>query len=195
MHLTQKILSIIIFIILSPLLGLICGTIIVSNGSPILYKSKRAGKNGTQFTLYKFRTMRNKPNLKSDELSDSLRITRLGSLLRKTSLDELPSLINIIKGDMSFVGPRPLLPDYLLLYNSEQFRRHEVLPGITGFAQINGRNAISWEEKFKLDVWYVDNRNLLLDIKIILKTVYKVIKRENINQDGHATMPMFKGSK
>jgi len=128
-----------------------------------------------------------------DSLDDELRITRLGSFLRKSSIDELPSLINIVKGEMVFVGPRPLLMEYLPLYNKEQIRRHEVLPGITGLAQISGRNAISWEEKFRLDVWYVDNQNILLDIEIILKTIFKVLKRDGISQEGHATMPVFRG--
>ena len=193
MHVFQKLLAIILIIFLSPLLVSIAGLILVLNGSPVLFRANRAGKNGKRFLFYKFRTMSNIGATDVDSLDDELRITRLGSFLRKSSIDELPSLINIVKGEMVFVGPRPLLMEYLPLYNKEQIRRHEVLPGITGLAQISGRNAISWEEKFRLDVWYVDNQYILLDIEIILKTIFKVLKRDGISQEGHATMPVFRG--
>ena len=161
---------------------------------PILFKQSRPGLNGKIFNIYKFRTMTRERDKKGILLSDELRLTKFGKLLRSTSLDELPSLWNVLKGEMSLVGPRPLLVEYLPLYSSKQTRRHEVKPGITGWAQVNGRNAISWDEKFDLDVWYVDNQSTLLDIKILYMTIIKVITRSGISQDRRATMEKFKGS-
>ncbi|HFU7090344.1 TPA: sugar transferase [Bacillus cereus] len=163
-------------------------------GSPIIFKQERSGLYGKSFYIYKFRTMTNKKDESGNLLPDDVRLTRFGKLLRKLSLDELPQLINVIKGDVSLVGPRPLLMEYLELYTAEQNRRHQVRPGITGWAQINGRNSISWEEKFELDVWYVDNHSFWLDIKIILITVVKVFKSEDISQQGHVTMHKFRGT-
>lgn len=163
-------------------------------GSPIIFKQERSGLYGKSFYIYKFRTMTNKKDESGNLLPDDVRLTRFGKLLRKLSLDELPQLINVIKGDISLVGPRPLLMEYLDLYTAEQNRRHQVRPGITGWAQINGRNSISWEEKFELDVWYVDNHSFWLDIKIILITAVKVFKSEDISQQGHVTMHKFRGT-
>jgi len=163
-------------------------------GRPVLFKQMRPGLNGKPFYMYKFRTMTYERDEQGTLLSDELRLTGLGRFLRSTSLDELPELFNILKGDMSLVGPRPLLMQYLDRYTPEQARRHEVKPGITGWAQVNGRNAISWEEKFALDVWYVDNCSLWLDMKILLMTLVKVFKREGISAAGEATMPEFMGS-
>ncbi|MDR4507401.1 MAG: sugar transferase [Candidatus Brocadiaceae bacterium] len=151
--------------------------------------------HGTPVFMYKFCTMTNERDVEGKLLPDEKRLTRLGRFLRSTSLDELPELINVLKGDMSLVGPRPLLMEYLPLYSREQFRRHEVKPGITGWAQVNGRNAISWEDKFTFDVWYVDNQSFCLDIKILWMTLIKVFRREGISQAGHSTMPEFMGSK
>ena len=161
---------------------------------PILFKQSRPGLNGKIFNIYKFRTMTRERDKKGILLSDELRLTKFGKLLRSTSLDELPSLWNVLKGEMSLVGPRPLLVEYLPLYSSKQARRHEVKPGITGWAQVNGRNTISWEEKFDLDLWYVDNQSTLLDIKILYMTIIKVITRSGISQDRQATMEKFKGN-
>lgn len=163
-------------------------------GSPIIFKQQRPGLQGKPFYVYKFRTMTDERNANGELLPDEERLPKIGKVIRKLSLDELPQLFNVLKGDLSLVGPRPLLMEYLPLYNEEQARRHEVRPGITGWAQVNGRNAISWEERFKLDVWYVDNRSLWLDIKILFLTVIKVFKREGINQDGQATMEKFMGN-
>ena len=160
-------------------------------GSPVLFKQVRPGLHGRPFTIYKFRTMTDERDKDGNLLPDGERLTRLGKFLRKASIDELPELFNVIKGEMSTVGPRPLLMQYLDRYTPEQARRHEVKPGITGWAQVNGRNAISWEDKFKLDVWYVDNQSLWLDIKIILMTLVKVFKREGISANGEATMQEF----
>jgi len=162
-------------------------------GSPSLFKQTRPGLNAKPFNIYKFRTMTNARGKKGYLLPEAERLTRFGKWLRSTSLDELPELWNVLKGDMSLVGPRPLLMQYLDRYTPEQARRHEVKPGITGWAQVNGRNAITWEEKFALDVWYVDNCSFLLDLKIILLTIIKVIKRQGISADGEATMPEFMG--
>lgn len=164
-------------------------------GTPVLFRQLRPGLHGRPFTMLKFRTMSNAYDSYGHLLPDDQRMTTLGKFLRSTSLDELPELWNVLNGDMSLVGPRPLLMEYLPLYSSEQARRHEARPGITGWAQVNGRNALSWEEKFKLDVWYVDNQSLWLDIKILLMTVKKVLVREGISASGEATMPKFKGSK
>jgi lipopolysaccharide/colanic/teichoic acid biosynthesis glycosyltransferase len=163
-------------------------------GSPILYKQTRPGKDGKPFKMIKFRTMRDVFDEEGNPLPDSERITSFGRFLRSTSLDELPELWNVVKGDMSLVGPRPLLMEYLTLYSKEQFRRHNVRPGVTGWAQVNGRNAISWEDKFKLDVWYVDNCSLWLDIKILFMTIKKVFVREGISASDHVTTEKFKGS-
>lgn len=167
----------------------------IKHGSPVLFRQHRSGMAGKPFMMYKFRTMTDQRDADSNLLPDKLRLTGFGKFIRSSSLDELPELINVLKGNMSLVGPRPLLMEYLPLYTKEQARRHEVRPGITGWAQVNGRNAISWEEKFKLDVWYVDNRTFWLDLKILWITFVKVFKREGISQDGHATMPIFRGTK
>lgn len=163
-------------------------------GMPVIFCQERPGMAGKSFNLYKFRSMLDARNTDGEPLSDEQRLTSFGSKLRSTSLDELPELWNVVKGEMSLVGPRPLLKQYLPLYTQEQSRRHEVRPGITGWAQVNGRNAISWEQKFALDVWYVDNRSLLLDLKILYLTILRVVKKEDINADGDATMPPFTGS-
>ena len=163
-------------------------------GSPVLFRQSRPGLNGNIFNMIKFRTMTDEQDLNGNLLPDSVRLTKFGKFLRSTSLDELPGLWSVVKGGMSLVGPRPLLVEYLPLYNDKQVRRHEVLPGITGWAQVNGRNAISWDEKFELDVWYVDNQSIWLDIKILWLTVKKVIMRDGINQDGQATAEYFKGN-
>lgn len=162
-------------------------------GAPVLFRQMRPGLHGKPFEIYKFRTMTDERDAAGNLLPDSARLTRLGRLLRSTSLDELPELLNVLKGDMSLVGPRPLKVEYLPLYSQKQYRRHECLPGITGWAQVNGRNAITWEEKFKLDVWYVDNRSFLLDMKIIAMTFWKILKRDGISHPGQATMEEFKG--
>ena len=162
-------------------------------GSPVLFRQTRPGVHGKPFQMTKFRTMRDAIDADGRPLPDAKRLTKFGRFLRSSSLDELPELWNVLKGDMSLVGPRPLLMDYLPLYSAEQARRHEVLPGVTGWAQINGRNAISWDEKFSLDVWYVDNRNLWLDLKILWFTIRKVFKREGISSAGEATMSKFEG--
>jgi sugar transferase EpsL len=188
------VLTFIAFLILSPLLVAIAIMIRFVIGRPILFAQTRPGMNGRPFTLYKFRTMADARNADGKLLPDADRLTPLGRFLRSTSLDELPELINILKGDMSIVGPRPLLMQYLERYTLEQTKRHDVKPGLTGWAQINGRNAISWEEKFKMDVWYVDNHSFWLDLKIIALTIKKVLTREGISADGEATMPEFLGS-
>lgn len=186
--------SVLALIVLSPLLLVIAGVIRAVIGSPILFRQKRPGFRGRPFELIKFRTMRDIRGTDGALLADGERMNKLGWMLRKTSLDELPELWNVLKGEMSLVGPRPLLMEYLPLYTSEQARRHEVKPGMTGWAQVNGRNAISWEEKFRLDVWYVENCSFGLDIKILLLTVLKVFKGEGISQKGHATAQKFRGS-
>lgn len=162
-------------------------------GSPVLFRQTRPGLNGKPFTLYKFRTMTDERDEAGNLLSDEKRLTKTGKLIRKTSLDELPQLINVIKGDLSLVGPRPLLMEYVPLYTKRQWRRHEVRPGITGWAQINGRNKVTWEEKFELDVWYVDHRSFFLDLKIIMLTIGKVLKSEGVSQDHHVTVEKFTG--
>jgi sugar transferase EpsL len=164
-------------------------------GTPIFFRQKRPGLQGKSFEMIKFRTMCSLRDEKGELLQDSHRLTALGKFLRATSLDELPELWNVLKGDMSLVGPRPLLMEYLTLYTEEQNRRHEVRPGITGWAQINGRNALTWEEKFQLDVWYVDHQSFSLDLKILLLTIKKVLLREGITSEGHVTAQKFKGSK
>ena len=177
-----------------PIYLLLMLLVLAKFNSPILFKQSRPGLKGKIFNIYKFRSMTNESDKEGVLLSDDLRLTKFGKLLRSTSLDELPSLWNVLKGEMSLVGPRPLLVEYLSLYSSKQARRHEVKPGITGWAQVNGRNAISWDEKFDLDVWYVDNQSTLLDIKILYMTIIKVITRSGINQDRQATMEKFKGN-
>lgn len=182
-------------VILSPVFLIV--VILVRNklGGPAIFKQDRPGLNGKIFTMYKFRSMTNETDEEGQLLPDDVRLTGFGKILRETSLDELPELWNIFKGDMSFIGPRPLLIRYLERYNIEQSRRHEVRPGLTGWAQINGRNTISWEEKFKLDIWYVDHFNLLIDMKIFILTISKVFKREGISSPEEATMPEFMGNK
>ncbi|AST58541.1 sugar transferase [Thermoanaerobacterium thermosaccharolyticum] len=185
--------SLCLLIVLSPLLLAISMIIYLTMGSPVLYRQTRPGLKGKPFTIYKFRTMSNKKDKYGVLLPDEERLTKIGKFLRSTSLDEFPELFNVLKGDMSLVGPRPLLMEYLDYYTDEQMRRHDVKPGITGWAQINGRNNLSWEEKFELDVWYVDNWSIWLDIKILFLTIIKVIKREGISAEGYATMPKFTG--
>ena len=177
-----------------PIYLLLMLLVLAKFNSPILFKQSRPGLKGKIFNIYKFRSMTNERDKEGILLSDELRLTKFGKILRSTSLDELPSLWNVLKGDMSLVGPRPLLVEYLSLYSSKQARRHEVKPGITGWAQVNGRNTISWDEKFDLDVWYVDNQSTLLDIKILYMTIIKVITRSGISQDRQATMEKFKGN-
>lgn len=177
---------------------LLVGTAIIIKkklGPPVLFKQTRPGLHGVPFELYKFRTMTDEKDENGVLLSDGKRLTETGKFIRKYSLDELPQLINVVKGELSLVGPRPLLMEYLELYDDRQMRRHEVKPGITGWAQVNGRNAISWEEKFELDVWYVENQSFLLDMKILYLTLLKVVKSEDISQDGQATMEKFTGQK
>ena len=181
-------------IVLSPFLVITAIAVWVRLGRPIIFKQMRPGLNGKPFYMYKLRTMTNEKDEKGNPLPDEQRLTRLGRFLRSSSLDELPELFNVIKGDMSLVGPRPLLMQYLDRYTPEQARRHEVRPGITGWAQVNGRNAITWEEKFALDVWYVDNQSLWLDMKILAMTVVQVFRREGISAEGEATMTEFMGS-
>ena len=181
-------------LLLLPVLMLIALMTRIKLGSPIFFKQSRPGLNGNIFNIYKFRTMTNECDKDGILLSDKIRLTKFGKFLRSTSLDELPSLLNILKNDMSLVGPRPLLVEYLPLYSTKQARRHEVKPGITGWAQVNGRNAINWNEKFDLDIWYVDNQSIWLDIKILCMTIKKVITRSGINQDKQATMEKFKGN-
>jgi sugar transferase EpsL len=187
--------SIFALFLLSPLLLISLVLVRLLIGVPVLFTQVRPGRDGKPFKLYKFRTMTNECDINGNLLPDAKRLTWFGRFLRSTSLDELPELWNVLKGDMSVVGPRPLLMQYLNRYTPEQARRHEMKPGITGWAQVNGRNAITWEEKFKLDVWYVDNWSLWLDIKIIWITIWKILKREGINQAGQATMEEFMGSK
>lgn len=187
------ILSAAILLVMMPVAVVIALLVFWRLGSPVLLRQQRPGLQGKFFTLYKFRTMTDARDASGNLLSDEERLTSFGKFLRSSSLDELPELWNVIKGDMSLVGPRPLLTEYLPLYNKEQARRHEVLPGITGWAQVNGRNAISWRERFALDVWYVDNRNFWLDIRILALTLWKVLRREGISQEGHVTMEKFDG--
>ncbi len=181
-------------LLLTPLLLLIASILYLQMGRPIFFVQTRPGYKGKPFRLIKFRTMKNLTDTNGNLLPDEQRLTRFGRFLRSTSLDELPELINVLKGEMSLVGPRPLLMEYLPLYSKEQARRHDVKPGITGWAQVNGRNAVTWQDRFKLDVWYVDHVSFWLDIKILLLTLLKVIKREGINQPGQATMQKFTGN-
>ena len=188
------ILSLIAIIVLSPILLITAILVRIKLGSPVIFKQKRPGKDEKIFTLYKFRTMTDEKDEQGNLLPDSERLTKFGKFLRSTSIDELPELINILKGDMSIVGPRPLLVEYLELYNEEQKHRHDVRPGLTGLAQISGRNTITWEEKFEEDLQYINKITFLGDIKIIFKTALKVFKREGISQEGNETMERFKGS-
>ena len=184
----------VVFIVLSPVFLIIIIFLFLGNSGGIFFLQSRPGRNGRIFKVIKFKTMNNKKDSNGNLLSDAERLTPIGCLIRKTSLDEIPQLINVIKGDMSLVGPRPLLVEYLPLYSKTQARRHEVKPGITGWAQVNGRNAISWEKKFELDVWYVNHCSFALDAKIMVMTVQKIFKSEGINQVGQATMEKFKGN-
>jgi len=182
-------------IVLSPILLLTAILVRIFIGTPTLFKQQRPGYQGRPFFIYKFRTMTNRSTRDGSLLPDAERLTRFGRFLRALSLDELPELFNILRGDMSFVGPRPLLMEYLALYSTEQARRHTVTPGLTGWAQVHGRNAISWEDKFKYDIWYVDHWSFILDIKIIWMTIGKVFKREGVSQAGQATTEYFMGNK
>jgi lipopolysaccharide/colanic/teichoic acid biosynthesis glycosyltransferase len=181
-------------IVTLPILALVALLVRLKLGKPVLFRQMRPGRNAVPFRILKFRSMREALAPDGRPLADAERLTGLGRFLRATSLDELPELWNVLMGDMSLVGPRPLLMEYLPLYSPQQARRHEVRPGITGWAQVNGRNALSWEDKFRLDVWYVDNRSFLLDLKILAMTAGKVFARDGISSDGHATMPVFTGS-
>ena len=185
--------ALIALVILSPIILVTAILVRIFIGTPILFKQQRPGYKGHPFFIYKFRSMTNRFARDGSLLPDAERLTRFGRLLRSLSLDELPELFNIIRGEMSFVGPRPLLMEYLPLYSPEQARRHDVVPGLTGWAQVNGRNAIDWPTRFKMDVWYVDNWSFWLDIKIIFLTVWKVFSREGINQKGQSTVEYFKG--
>jgi len=182
-------------LVLLPVILLVAAAIRWRMGAPVLFRQLRPGLHGQPFEMIKFRTMLNATDAQGRPLPDAERLTALGRFLRAASLDELPELWNVLKGEMSLVGPRPLLMEYMELYSPEQARRHEVKPGITGWAQVNGRNAISWEEKFRHDVWYVDNRSLWIDLKILLLSVVKVFSRQGISADGEATMPRFKGDR
>jgi lipopolysaccharide/colanic/teichoic acid biosynthesis glycosyltransferase len=188
------VLTIIGLILLAPLLLVVALLVWIFHGWPVLFTQVRPGYQGKLFRIYKFRTMTNARNDQGNLLSDEQRLTRLGRFLRSSSLDEFPELFNVLRGEMSWVGPRPLLEQYLDRYSPEQARRHHVLPGITGWAQINGRNTLTWDEKFRLDVWYVDHWSLVLDIKILAITLWKVIKREGINQPGQTTSEEFMGN-
>ncbi|MEN8992293.1 sugar transferase [Avibacterium paragallinarum] len=181
-------------VLLSPVYALVAYKVKKNLGSPVLFRQVRPGLHGKPFEMVKFRTMKDALDAQGNPLPDSERLTAFGKMLRATSLDEMPELWNVIKGDMSIVGPRPLLMEYLPLYNREQAKRHNVRPGITGHAQVNGRNAISWEKKFELDTWYVENQSLWLDFKIMLKTVKKVIAKDDISAEGEATMTKFTGT-
>ncbi len=194
-RLLDIIIASIALILLSPLYAFVAYKVKKNLGSPVLFRQVRPGLNGKPFEMIKFRTMKDAVDAQGNPLPDSERLTPFGKMLRSTSLDEMPELWNVIKGDMSVVGPRPLLMEYLPLYNTEQAKRQNVRPGMTGHAQVNGRNAISWEEKFKLDTWYVENQSTVLDFKIMLKTVQKVIAKDDINADGEATMTKFTGTK
>lgn len=181
-------------LLLSPVLAVSAVAVRAKLGSPVLFRHPRAGKDGRTFVMYKLRTMTDARDANGKPLPDEERMTPTGTFLRRFSLDELPQLLNVLKGDMSLVGPRPLLPEYVPLYSPEQRRRLDVLPGITGWAQVNGRNALSWEQKFALDAWYVDNRSLALDVRILFRTAASVLSGRGVSQDGFATMPRFEGT-
>ncbi|MBS1718063.1 MAG: sugar transferase [Armatimonadetes bacterium] len=193
-RLFDLLLALLFLLLFWPLLLILALLVRIKLGSPVFFKQERPGLGGKPFMLIKFRSMTDQRDEHGELLPDHVRLTSFGKMLRATSLDELPEIFNVLKGEMSFVGPRPLLIKYLPLYSPEQNRRHEVLPGITGWAQVNGRNAIAWDEKFRLDVWYVDHQSLALDIKILWMTLAKVVKRSDISADDHATMPEFTGS-
>jgi len=193
-RLFDLLISLVLLILLSPVMLVIAVLVRIKLGKPVLFSQERPGLHGRLFRLYKFRTMRDLRGPDGRLLPDEERLTKFGRFLRASSLDELPELFNVLKGEMSLVGPRPLLVAYLERYTPEQARRHEVLPGITGWAQVNGRNALSWEAKFKLDVWYVDNQSFWLDLKILFLTLWKALKREGISAPGSATAPEFMGS-
>jgi sugar transferase EpsL len=186
--------SLVALLVLAPLLVLVAIVALATNGMPVFFRQQRPGYKGCPFQILKFRTMTDANTADGKLLSDDRRLTPLGRWLRSTSLDELPELINVLKGDMSLVGPRPLLMEYLPLYSNEQARRHDVRPGITGWAQVKGRNALSWEQKFELDVWYVENRSFWIDLRIIWMTIAQVLRREGISHPGESTMPKFKGN-
>lgn len=189
------VLALVLIVLFLPFYIVVSVLILLKMGKPILFKQQRPGYKEKIFGIYKFRTMTNEKDLNGNLLPDEQRLLGLGKFIRSTSLDELPQLFNVLKGEMSFVGPRPLLVEYLPLYNAKQRRRHDVLPGITGWAQVNGRNAISWEQKFEYDVWYVDNQSFLLDLKIMWMTFLKVINRSGVNSKTSVTMDKFEGSK
>lgn len=193
-RLCDLLVSIPLFILFLPIIVIVAVLVRFKFGSPVIFMQQRPGLYGKPIQIYKFRTMTEARDNEGNLLPDSIRLTPFGMFLRKYSLDELLQLVNVIQGDLSLVGPRPLLMDYLPLYTEEQAKRHQVRPGITGWAQVNGRNAISWEDKFKLDIWYVENQNLLLDIKILALTFIKVLKPQGIQNGNHATMPIFEGS-
>ena len=192
--LLDKLLSLLLIIIFLPVMIVVAIAIYIWDGRPIIFTQDRPGYKGKIFKIYKFRTMTNEKDENGNLLPDEKRLKGLGKFIRSVSLDELPQLFNVLKGDMSFIGPRPLLVEYLPLYNDKQKKRHDVKPGITGWAQVNGRNAISWQEKFEYDVWYVEHLSFLLDMKIFWLTFLKVIKREGVSSDTHATMEKFKGN-
>ena len=194
-RLLDIIIASIALILLSPLYALVAYKVKKNLGSPVLFRQVRPGLHGKPFEMIKFRTMKDAVDEQGNPLPDSERLTPFGQMLRSTSLDEMPELWNVIKGDMSIVGPRPLLMEYLPLYSPEQAKRHDVRPGMTGHAQVNGRNAIGWEEKFKLDTWYVENQSIWLDFKIMFKTVHKVLAKDDISAEGEATMTKFTGTK
>ena len=194
-RLLDIIIASIALILLSPLYAFVAYKVKKNLGSPVLFRQVRPGLRGKPFEMIKFRTMKDAVDAQNNPLPDSERLTPFGKMLRSTSLDEMPELWNVIKGDMSVVGPRPLLTEYLPLYSAEQAKRHHVRPGMTGHAQVNGRNAIGWEEKFKLDTWYVENQSTLLDFKIMFKTVHKVLAKDDISAEGEATMTKFTGTK
>ena len=193
-RLLDIIIASIALILLSPLYAFVAYKVKKNLGSPVLFRQVRPGLHGKPFEMIKFRSMKDAVDAQGNSLPDSERLTPFGKMLRSTSLDEMPELWNVIKGDMSIVGPRPLLTEYLPLYNAEQAKRHDVRPGMTGHAQVNGRNAIGWEEKFKLDTWYVENQSTLLDFKIMFKTVHKVLAKDDISAEGEATMTKFTGT-
>ncbi|WP_339726308.1 sugar transferase [uncultured Paraglaciecola sp.] len=193
-RLLDIVMSVIALVVFSPFLLILAFLVRIKLGAPILYSQARPGMNNRIFTMLKFRSMTDDKDDQGNLLPDAERLPAFGRLLRSSSLDELPGLLNVLRGDMSIVGPRPLLVEYLSLYNDQQIRRHEMRPGITGWAQVNGRNALSWEQKFKYDLWYVDNQSIWLDLKIICMTVIKVFRRDGINQDGQATVDKFTGT-
>lgn len=193
-RIVDVVVAVVALTILFPVFILVTILLFAANSGKPFFFQLRPGKNGRLFRIFKFKTMNDRRDTNNDLLPDAIRLTPVGAFVRKTSLDEIPQLINVVKGEMSLIGPRPLLPEYLSLYSTEQARRHDVRPGITGWAQVNGRNAISWSQKFKLDVWYVDNVSFLLDLKIIFLTIKKVIVKEGISSDTSVTMEKFRGT-